>query len=101
MLTLILTHRDVLDRTDESAFTRTFTPAAMSLGFASVAPADGDAPGVLPDMPAQTLQLLTRISGSRWDIEPGAMSRQVYPAGCDADGLTGYRAAPRVVDGGG
>ena len=56
---------------------------------------------VLPDMPTRTLKLFTRIFGSRRDIQPGEIPRQVYPVGCDADGLTCYMAAPRVVDGGG
>ena len=56
---------------------------------------------VLDHMPAKTLRLFTRIFGSQRDIEQGEIARQVYPLGCDGDGVTCYMAAPRVVDGGG
>lgn len=55
----------------------------------------------LSKMPSRTLKLFTRIFGSSRDIEPNEFPRQVYPVGCDEDGLTCYMAALRVVDGGG
>lgn len=53
------------------------------------------------NMPAKTLKVFKRIFGSSRDIEANEYPRQVYPVGCDEDGLICYMAAPRVIDGGG
>src|SRR6476469_285198 len=41
---LIFTNRDLENHPDETAFKRSFTPAGIRLGYASVAPATGGAP---------------------------------------------------------
>lgn len=56
---------------------------------------------VMDGMPGKTHRLFERVFGSSRDIELDEYPRQVYPVGCDADGLTCYMAAPREVDGGG
>lgn len=55
----------------------------------------------LKNTSAKTRKLLKRILGSARDIESNEFPRQIYPVGCDEDGLTCYMAAARVVDGGG
>jgi hypothetical protein len=55
---------------------------------------------VMDGMPGKTHRLFERLFGSARDIEVDEYPRQVYPVGCDADGLTCYMAAPREVDGG-
>lgn len=49
---------------------------------------------VLDDMPKKSLKLFTRMFRSERDIQPGEYPRQVYPVGCDPDGITCYMAAP-------
>ena len=53
---------------------------------------------VLDDMPKKSLKLFRRIFRSLRDLEAGEYPRQVYPVGCDADGLTCYMAAPDNPD---
>lgn len=49
-------------------------------------------------MPKKTKALFTRIFSSSRDIAPDAYPRQVYPVGCDADGLTCYMAVPSGIE---
>lgn len=55
---------------------------------------------VLDDMPSKSFRLFSKIFGSQRDVEVNEAPTQVYPMGCDADGLTCYMARPTVVDGG-
>ncbi|WP_457337563.1 alpha/beta hydrolase [Rhizobacter sp. P5_C2] len=55
---------------------------------------------VLDKMPKKALRLFTRIFGSQRDIEIDEYPRQVYPVGCDEDGLTCYMAKPTAIDSG-
>jgi hypothetical protein len=53
---------------------------------------------VYDKMPKKTRALFSRIFGSSRDINPDEYPRQVYPVGCDADGLTCYMAAPGGIE---
>lgn len=48
----------------------------------------------------KTKAALTRIFSSLPDINPDEYPRQVYPLGCDPDGITCYVGAPAVSEGG-
>jgi esterase/lipase superfamily enzyme len=67
-----------------------FTNAKVGLG--------GHGYFVLDPMPKKSLKLFKRIFRSQRDLEPDEYPRQVYPVGCDADGLTCYMAAPDNPD---
>lgn len=47
-------------------------------------------------MPKKMRALFARVFGSERDIRPDEYPRQVYPVGCNADGLICYMAAPGV-----
>ena len=53
---------------------------------------------VYDKMPKKTKALFSRIFGSARDINLDEYPRQVYPLGCDADGLTCYMAAPGGIE---
>lgn len=49
-------------------------------------------------LPKRTRKLFGRIFGAERDLREGEAPRRVYPAGCDADGLTCYMAQPDNPD---
>lgn len=49
-------------------------------------------------LPKRTRKLFGRIFSSERDLRDGEAARKVYPAGCDADGLTCYMAQPDNPD---
>lgn len=52
----------------------------------------------MDDMPKKSLKLFKRIFRSKRDLEPDEYPREIYPVGCDADGLTCYMALPTKTD---
>lgn len=51
---------------------------------------------VMDGMPAKTKKLFKRILASERDIQGTEYPRQIYPIGCDADGVTCYMAKPEA-----
>lgn len=49
-------------------------------------------------LPKRTRKLFGRIFAAERDLRDGEAARKVYPAGCDADGLTCYMAQPDNPD---
>lgn len=74
--------------------------AAPNVRYISFSNAKVDAGGhgyfVMAGMPAKTRKLFKRILGSERDIQGVEFPRQVYPIGCDGDGVTCYMAKPEA-----
>lgn len=69
-----------------------FTRAPVGLG--------GHRYFALDTMPRKSLKLFQRIFRSQADLQHDEYPRQIYPVGCDADGLTCYMGASGQAGGG-